>query len=451
MDYILLLSALAFLFGLFGIVHVVYDISRKKRMQLVHIFNLTYVFTYGFYLSIIIFLHKVNQIQFTRRISYDSSNLKSLWIWFGLAVLGYIVFNFAYRPQSVFNKLKAETTQTEEERGDKRLQLTAIICLAIGLVSLYLWSRAYGGIFKLIDQADAVRNNASKVSNAIAFFKHPAKLVTIVSYVSLYLILKKHHRVLNILIFAVSIVASLLYLLANDGRMSMALYFAVLFLISGRMFENISIWKVIKLSLVVALGAAIVLNMDNITYWLRNSTYGTRDVSHPFLNILNEYSFIIAAAQTSINFIFKGHGSMMLLKDISCGVFAWLPNSIKPQNLVNIWTLNTNLKFANPTGQNPCDFVSTSIYDAGMFGTIILGTFWARIIKWIDQKHQNRNTPFFEVIYCYFALSVFRLVDYCLLYDVMMNMFCVFIAAIIWFGSGLIFKKAKDQNQTQEA
>ena len=59
--------------------------------------------------------------------------------------------------------------------------MTMIICFIISAISLFLWTKAYGGLWGLIMIGDKVRDGVANVQNPLAFFARPAKMILISS------------------------------------------------------------------------------------------------------------------------------------------------------------------------------------------------------------------------------------------------------------------------------
>ena len=109
------------------------------------------------------------------------------------------------------------------------MELTAWISLLVGAVSLFLWSKAYGSIGALILQANRVRSGMGSVKNNLAFFKHPATVLLVVAYMFFEMTMqsekKSIKKLVNLIGFIISAYLSYLFLMADDGRLTMLLFF----------------------------------------------------------------------------------------------------------------------------------------------------------------------------------------------------------------------------------
>ena len=102
------------------------------------------------------------------------------------------------------------------------------------------------------------------------------------------------------------------------------------------------------------------------------------------------------------------------------------------------WNYNTILTTNDFFGQFPCDFASTSLYDLSFVGSLVFGVFWGMILKKIEVL-RNKNSTFSDVCYYAFSTSLFRLVDYCMLYDFVLGIFSATIFVLIYSTVRILF------------
>lgn len=441
---VFLLGLLTLIFGIVTLVCEVVDVVRRKSIKLINIFCVMYSLSYGFLTSAILLSYEFFEIKYTR-IMYDDNMLNSLWFWSLLAFCGYAIIRLVYKIK-LFTPKKI-LIKDDDDRQNARLMFTIVASLIIGLTSMYLWARAYGGIFELIKVANAVRSGFDGTTNSLAFFKHPARIITFASYATVVLIERKYKKFLSIALFAVSFVASILYLLAGDGRMSMAMYLVILFfVIIGVFKDNINLGRTaIIIGLMAVAAIALMMAMDTITHYIRNGEIVDKSSDGIVKDILDEFAFVLVAGQNSANQFLTEGSPFLIIHDIMYGVFAWLPTSLKPGDFINIWNYNTDIcnMYSHMAGQWPTDFVSTSIYTLGPIGIFVFSAFWGCVIKFVDKKHVENNNIFFTVFYYVLSMSFLRLVDYCMLYDFVLCLFYMFVAFIVWKISGLLVRKSK--------
>jgi len=443
-----------FVFGLGIIIYETRTIKKMSSITIINLFGYMYALTYGFFPAIVILLNKIHGVDLSHGyygIDYSSKGIKQIGIWFACSVMGYLALRLSYnimfarRFQTVKNDILENNIQTVTPAMTKRtkrmfgkLQATMLVCFAIAVVSMFLWLRAYGGIWGLIKIADLVRDNAANVENSLAFFMRPAKMILSVCYMSLILAKCKYKTSVNVFFFLVSLCLSILMLIGLDGRMGMAMFLVVVILLGNDYLKAGSFsWKKIgKLAIVAVLAIIFILNMDKLTYYIRNGQWQNNTQSNTsFIETLTyEFVYIITGAQHAVSQWLKGDCPYLVGQDILAGLFAWFPSSIRPEGIINIWNYNTELSTIGNTiiGQLPCDFTTTSIYSLGILGPVVYGLFWGSIIKGLDYFHIKSNNPISDIFYCAIAMRVFRVVNYSLLYDFVLGMFDIFLAWVIW-------------------
>ena len=421
-----------------------YNIRKKTHILIINFFGFMYGLTYGLLPALVIICFyslNVDLSQFYYRIDYSEQGLNRIVIWFVCAVFGYFFVQLFYYRLPLVRKQEKFSVQNQilvDELFLKKFQILLLICLPIAIVSMYLWTMAYGGIFKLIMIAAAVRDGVGDVDNAIAFFLRPAKMILATTYMSLFLIRKRHLVYLNSILFGISFVASILLLLALDGRLGMVNFIVAVVMILFGFFESKEItWKKICcLCLLACMALFLIMKMDDITFFLRNSTWEAESsFKIPFYeSVLGEFSYIITGAQKVIQLYEDGNLPYLFWEDIKTGVFAWLPSSLKPDNLVNVWNYNTLLCTTTRKlyGQLPCDFITTSLYDFGFLGPVIFALFWGKLIRFFDDIYLKSHDMMFDVAYIALILSFIRRVNYCLLYDFVLGLFYICLAYAIW-------------------
>lgn len=422
-----------------------YNIRKKGRFLIINFFGFMYGLTYGLLPALVIIYNKLWNIDLSHlyyRIDYSNEGLNRIVTWFICAIIAYIFIQIFYYKLSFFRKRNYQYVfQDQTDSYDlfvRRFQVLLLICLPIGIVSMYLWTLAYGGIFNLIMIADLVRDGKGDVNNSIAFFMRPAKLVLATTYMSLFLIKKGYKVYLNSILFAISFVASVLLLLALDGRLGMVTYIIAVILIMLGFFESksFSLRRIVILTVLALFAFYLIMKMDEITFFIRASSWGgVKTYSDPFyIKTLMEFSYIITGSQNAVQMLETSSIPYLLWDDIKTAFFAWLPSSMKPSDLVNVWTYNTILctTTKHVYGQLPCDFITTSLYDLGIFGPIVFSAFWGKIMLFFDELYIRKHSMMYDVAYIALTLSFIRRVNYCLLYDFVLGLFYICLAYGFW-------------------
>jgi len=284
--------------------------------------------------------------------------------------------------------------------------------------------------------ADQVRDGVSDVRNSMAFFMRPAKIILMVFFMSVFLIKHQYNTGINRILSIISFILSILMLLALDGRMGMVTFLAIGVLMVIDFFEvgNFDKKKLWKSILLCVVAVVILSNMDAVTLYLRT---GRWIESEPFLvaaeGFLREFGYIFVGAQKAVSLWIDGEIPYLIGQDILAGIFAWFPSSLRPDGIINVWNYNTELcRIGTIGGQLPCDFITVSLYDLGMMGPVTLAFFWGRVIRLLDYYHVQRKDPIYDLFYYALSMRIFRLVNYCLLYDFILGSFDIFVAFVFW-------------------
>ena len=386
-------------------------------------------------------------------IDVSDSGIDALIYYYLLALIGFIVLFLSYHGKICLTTRKGSNSSTlrggnNEEPHFGRFILTAWGCLLVGIISLYLWSNAYGSIFNLILEANAVRSGMGSVVNGLAFFKHSARLVLLCSFLFISLcfksqgILKKgFYKFVNFMGLIVSVIASTLFLLADDGRLSIVLFLLAAFwlLLAGKTFEHIG--KVIIGGMAIVFFSLFLLNeMDSITHFIRMGEW-VEPENLLISSMIHELSFLPVGGQVSVLASWNNEVHLTLFDDLVTGLFAWFPYSLKPSGFEDVWNINTILIWGNMSvshGQWPCSFITQANYDLRFFGVLIYSLIAGRILKGIDKWQLDDNSLFKIAIKASFIEFIVRGVAYFSFYDIMLGLFPIVIAIMIKYGIDIL-------------
>lgn len=445
----MLLAILSGMFGLFCVGREVALVIRTKRVRIQNLFLIMYGVTYGIVLSLLI-IFEMNDIYRTSgrylRFDYSDRGLTRAAWWFGAAVIGYIFFRFASAAcgkgkNYVFTYGGRRITQLPDpfrvEKMLSHLQSTSVLCLIIGIVSFYIWTSGWGGYMTLFENAAAIRDGSYGMKNPVAFFARPALLVTTVSMISVYLINKKKNIFLNTVLFLISFTLSMMYYLANDGRMALAMYLLIVIFMWIGLFEERekgSTKKLVGLAVCFVVFVLVILNMDKLTYQLRNDA-ALEIEEEPLLDsIMDELAYIYVAGQTSVKHCLENRGPLLIGHSLVRALFAWVPTSLTPKGLINVWDYNTDLiSFGNAMAQYPTDMISSSLYDLGILGPILMPAFWGVVIGKLERIANTNSGALNRVIYYSVAMVLVRAVNYGMLAETVLSVFHIFVMAVVFW------------------
>ncbi len=370
-------------------------------------------------------------------IRFEDGLAWTFYVQFILTVCGYLAMNFGYC-------VKQRQIPSKKPQAGYRIITTAMIFFVLGGVSLVLWASAYGGIASLLENAEWIRAGVVEPQNSFTFFKHFVSLARFSSYLLFYLLLTKMVKgavkqvfVLGLLV--ASVVLSFIYLQANDGRLLLAIYILTFFLLYFRYQlerKQTSMRSVlVKAIPVLAIGMLVLFNADVILNWLRGTEKNvvSSDSQSFFNTIIREFSFIPAGTQGAIMEAASGEGKLMIGNDLINGLFAWLPTSLKPVQLEDVWAYNTQLITPGVTSTNPTSMVAQSVYDLGFLGIIVIPMLLGMLVKKVERILDSYgNSIFVHTVYAALGFSLCKLTAYFSFYSFMMGTFYVFLGIVIY-------------------
>ena len=437
-----LLSFLSGLFGTFCVGREVVLIVREKRIRIRNLFLIMYGVTYGIVLSLLLIFYDTGVYQTNGHFlvfDYSSEGVNASALWFFAAVVGYISFLFAsklrIRRETERPKIELEQSETSSKIL-YQLQITSVLCLVLGVVCFVIWAEGWGGYLNLFINAAAIRNGSYAARNPVAFFAKPAQIIATVSMVSVYLIKRKKNVLLNWIMFVLSFAVSLLYYLAKDGRMVMAMYLLIVLFMASSMFEKQTHIgkKFIRLGLAFLLFVFVVLKMDELTHSLRYSFNIATEDTTALESVMDELSYIYVAGQTAIKHCISEGSPLLIGHDIGSALFAWVPSALTPKGFIDVWDYNTNLVGGGmATAQFPTDLISTTLYDLGFLGPLLIPAFWGMVISKFERIAEDKQSPFFTVLYYSMSMTFIRVVNYSMFSAIVASVFHLFVAGVVYW------------------
>lgn len=385
-----------------------------------------------------------------------SDGIYALIYYYLLAFLGFSILYLSYHSK-IHIRLKSIMNQPREKvkrsKPTRNFLMLSWISLLIGIISLYLWSSAYGSIFNLIVEANAVRSGVGSVTNSLAFFKHPARLVLICNFLFFAYLFKNKatkkqlfQKIYGFTGLLIALSGSILFLLANDGRLTIVLYIlAILWLgIAGKKINHIQ--RTIVSGFGVICIALFLLNeMDSITHFIRFGDWIDNGKSIAS-SMIHELSFLPLGAQTSILAGWNNEVGLTFFDDLITGLFAWFPSSLKPSGYEDVWSINTILIWGDLSlshGQYPCSFITQAYYDLRVLGIILYSWGAGKVLKRIDQWSFDDSSLLTMSLKAVIMEFILRGVAYFSFYDIVLSLFPIVIVIILNMGIQLMFSKRK--------
>ena len=166
---------------------------------------------------------------------------------------------------------------------------------------------------------------------------------------------------------------------------------------------------------------------------MRNGTYESGNDSDIITTVSREFSFILSGTQNALIKDLSDEGKLMIMNDVVNGVFAWLPTTLKPIMMEDVWDYNTRSINTGEYGQLPTSIIGQSIYDLGLLGIILLPFIYGVIIKKVEMVLEGRKENiFYNTVYIVLGYYLCKGIPYFSFYNIMINTFFIFIAILIY-------------------
>lgn len=447
------LAVLSCIFGLLCIGREVYAIIRAKRIRICNLFLIMYGVTYGVLLCLLLVFEMLGLYRAEGvflQVDYSREGVLKLMWWFLAAVAGYVAFRVGYALRSgrrirwrltlnparrIKTAKRNVTAHGREQLLLAQLQISAVICLCVGLVCFQIWVNGWGGYRNLFVNAASIRNGSYGLRNSLAFFAKPAQIVATVSVIALLLIRKRYRVGVNAVLFLVSFSVAMLYYSAKDGRMVMAMYLLIIFFMRSDIFgQKAAVGRRLAwLFALFVLFVTVVLSMDRLLRPLRGLQVLQAADETLLSEMMDELSYIYVAGQTSVNEMMTQGSPLLIGHDMAQALFAWVPSALTPDGLIDVWDYNTAILAAGrASAQFPTDLISTSLYDLGMLGPIVIPFAWGLGISWLERRFRDQKSPLIEVMYCSLSMTLVRVVDYSNLHYTIASVFHLFVAFVVY-------------------
>ena len=166
---------------------------------------------------------------------------------------------------------------------------------------------------------------------------------------------------------------------------------------------------------------------------MKNESYESSSNSGIVETLSKEFSFIVSGTQNAMIENSTMSGNFMIINDVVNGVFAWLPTSLKPIILEDVWDYNTRILNTGGYGQSPTSIVAQSIYDLSFLGIIIIPVIYGMLIRKFEKALEKRKGNFFyDTVYVVLGYYLCKGIPYFSFYNIMINTFFIFIAIFIY-------------------
>ncbi|MGN0457143.1 MAG: hypothetical protein ACI4F2_09820 [Acutalibacteraceae bacterium] len=444
--------------GIFYLAYELRYINREKRLKFVSFFRLMYSLTFGLVPAVLCFAYGAFGIKFALKtliiMDYSEESLFCLFVFWLLSIIFYFIFNLAYKTAGE----RAVRINYGNRRLSKKMHLSenqifciALFCFFVGCISLYIWTIDLGGVFEFIPLASGIRGDyLNTYGNTHTAWRQPARICLPASYLFFFLAINKNnkHKIRNVIMAVISVFVALLFLLCNDGRMTIAFYFAVLLIgfVTKASINIKNTKKAIVGICIVAICCGILLSkLDDITYFFRHWEFRPEELSgnkSVFDSLMEEFLFVYKSGITSVQVHFFGDGGLKILSDLFVGLTALIPSRFLPSGLITMWRYNTILctGSTSPTmAIIPCDIVSLSIYDLGIIGVILIPLIVGAAISLLEGHFKDKPQDSYHLTMYYgLVLAFLRLPSYASLNDFLLGIFPYLLIYLIAHGVVLL-------------
>jgi oligosaccharide repeat unit polymerase len=322
--------------------------------------------------------------------------------------------------------------------NSKNLLLTSMVLMIISFVSLYYWSSGYGGIFNVMLVGGQIRASFLHSTNSLMFLKHliPVSIISsLLMYTDLFINKNRSKRFFRLLVLVLSVAISFIYIMANDGRMlagTYLLYFILISLKDHYEVKHTSMRKIILSTLVIiVLVFFVIIQSESWFADIRKTEAETSEGSAIDI-VLREFNFIYIGLNTALYSVIENVSHYTIINDVVNGLFAWLPTSLKPLMLDDVWDYNTILINDGGYGQSPTNLPTQAFYDLGLFGVVFISFGYMYLVGAIEKKFRGQISTVAIVFYVVFGFYFARGVAYFSMYNIMINFFFIVISWILY-------------------
>ena len=401
----IVLATIDLIWGLLILVYQIRSVIREGRIRIFHFSNLMFAFVYGFLPSIILCRTSLNIS--TTKIDASPRGIAYLSLATLLSIIVHFCLNIAYKG----TRAKRKLTQV---RDDTALT-SGLVMLVLGWISLFLWTRADGGIMNFISHADGIRAGYYHLNNPFAFLEHVTRILMFAGTLvfSAWMQQKDIKGKVKMFIPALAgIIGGFLFISAWDSRTAFG--FFVLMNILVHIEYRISIKKrlikaeIIKLAVILVGVLLLMVASQSIMNAFRNKAYVSIGSSMNLFDIVEkEFGYIIRTQQAVIGDFLTGTKiNLQFGNDLINAITAWIPSRFIPFDVPpSLWQYNTLLVSGSLThGTVPSDLMSSSMSDLWVLGIIIIPLFYGSLIKRIDVLLCSNNYCLYNsVLKCVFC------------------------------------------------
>lgn len=394
-------DSFAFLFNVWGVIIVLFSImglrNNRWKISVITIINLFYSIIYGFApASLCSYAYGHSQLSY---FDINFSNEQSILLFLLCSVVVFFFINVGYN-------FKFKVKPIQYNLSTVKIRRSAFILMVVGLVSLYLWTKAYGGPIGILPYANALRAGRDVgINNPWSFMMKLCPFMQFAAYLFFSQYLTNRKKV-DLFLFIISSIGTSFFILANSSRMHFALFFLILALIyQGHRKMS---WRSYLLFGGLAVVSVYIMHIaESIMNVFQTNADFENDAAFSITEVLREeFFFPLLSFQTYLD-----HSvSFRIFEDIANSIYAWLPTSFKPVSLERLEVTNTILASGSMDhGGLPTDFVTTCLYELNVFGLLVIPVLFGMLAKFFEAKiHPLVNFDLYKVVYylgCFYFLK----------------------------------------------
>lgn len=428
-----LLAIIDLIWGAYILQAQIRRIIKKRKLDISNLAFMMFSFVYGFFPAFVLF----RQVIGNSAISMDTSSNGIFY----LAAMTFCSF-FSYLSMNISYLCAKPSKHLIPVIEDQTAVKSAIIMLLIGYVSLFLWTRADGGILNFISHADGIRAGYYQIQNSFAFLEHVTKILIFAGSLLLsYWIQTRLNSFSKVAFFfpaILSVLGAFLFVSAWDSR-AMFGFFVLIIILAQIDYRVIAKKKMVKsevVKLVTALGLSFFIMYFSET--IMNLFRGIHSTSASGMNAFSivekEFAFLIRTGQTVVKNITSTDFHFQIGNDLLNAATAWIPERILPFKLPDtLWTYNT-LLVAGTTihGINPSDIVASSLYELWIPGVIIIPLIYGFFLKKIETSFiNNRYLLYNSVLKAIIATVVINSISHFSLSSIVESSFYILLGYVI--------------------
>lgn len=426
------LAIIDLLWGLLITVYQVRIIIRNRRIRIFNFSNLMFAFVYGFLPSLVLFRTESGTSVYA--IDTSVSGITYLSIATFLSVIVHICMNIAY------NGTKAKKRM--HEVTDNVAKTSGLVMLIIGWISLFLWTRADGGIFNFITHADGIRAGYYHLNNPFAFLEHITRVLLFAGCLTFSSWMQQRDLVGKAKMFIPAIggiIGAFLFISAWDSRAAFG--FFVLMIVLVHIEYRISIkqkvarTEIVRLAIILVLVLVLMVGSQSIMNSFRVGTYVSSGRSLNILDIIEtEFGFVLKTQQAVIGNALNGTISLQILNDLTNAIVAWIPSRFIPFEVPQtLWRYNTLLVSGTAIhGTVPSDIVSSCISDLWFVGLLIIPFIYGRLLKRIDTLVATKEYHIYNsVLKCVFCTVAINQISHFSIATIVSGVFYIVLGHII--------------------